>query len=65
MMDEKYDILKHPNLKFTADGSRELYLHGSTEHAIDWKTITLNEESSYELFSEEDLETIIQSKNTN
>lgn len=61
VMDEKYDILKHPNLKLTVDGGGEPYRHGSTENALDWKTVTLNEESDYELLSEEELEIVIQS----
>ena len=61
VMDEKYDILKHPNLKLTVDGGSEPYRHGNTENALDWKAVTLNEESDYELLSEEELETIIQS----
>jgi type IV secretion system protein VirD4 len=61
VMDEKYDILKHPNLKLTVDGGSEPYRHGSTENALDWKAVTLNEESDYELLSEEELEIVIQS----
>jgi type IV secretion system protein VirD4 len=61
VMDEKYDILKHPNLKLTVDGGSEPYRHGNTENAIDWKTVTLNENSDYELLSEEELETLMQS----
>jgi len=61
VMDEKYDILKHPNLKLTVDGGGEPYRHGSTENALDWKAVTLNEESDYELLSDEELEIVIQS----
>jgi type IV secretion system protein VirD4 len=61
VMDEKYDILKHPNLKLTVDGGSEPYRHGNTENALDWKAVTLNEESDYELLSEEELEIVIQS----
>jgi len=61
VMDEKYDILEHPNLKLTVDGGSEPYRHGSTENALDWKTVTLSEESDYELLSEEELEIVIQS----
>ena len=31
VIDEKYDILKHPNLKLTVDGGSGHYLHGGTE----------------------------------
>jgi len=61
IMDDKYDILKHPNLKLTVDGGSEPFRHGGTENAIDWKTVTLNENSDYELLSEEELETLMQS----
>lgn len=60
IMDDKYDILKHPNLKMTVDGGCEPFRHGGTENAIDWKAVTLNENSDYELLSEEELETLMQ-----
>ena len=34
IMDEKYDILKHPNVSLTTDGSAAPYEHGGTEHAV-------------------------------
>ena len=34
IMDEKYDLLKHPNVVFTTDGKGEPYLHGGTENAV-------------------------------
>ena len=34
LMDFKYDILKHPNVKYTTDGSGTPYLHGNTNSAI-------------------------------
>ena len=34
IMDEKYDILKHPNVSLTTDGSAAPYEHGGTENAI-------------------------------
>jgi len=61
VMDDKYDILKHPNLKLTVDGNSEAFRHGGTENALDWKTVTLNENSDYELLSEEELEALLQS----
>jgi len=33
VIDYKYDILKHPNLKYTADGKAKFYEHGGTERA--------------------------------
>ena len=61
IMDDKYDILKHPNLKLTVDGSSEPFRHGGVESALDWRTVLLNEESDYELLSEDELETLMQS----
>lgn len=58
IMDDKYDILKHPNLKLTVDGGSEPFRHGDTENAIDWKAVALNENSDYELLSEEELENL-------
>ncbi|TCX48953.1 VirD4-like conjugal transfer protein, CD1115 family [Dehalobacter sp. 14DCB1] len=57
IMDEKYDILKHSNLKLTVDGGGQPFQHGGTETALDWKAVVLNEKSDYELLSEEELET--------
>jgi type IV secretion system protein VirD4 len=32
--DEKFDILKHPNVRFTTDGGAKPYLHGGTGRAV-------------------------------
>jgi len=56
LMDRKYDILKHPNIKLSVDGGAETFRHGGTENALNWKTVTLDKESEYELLSEEELE---------
>ena len=61
VMDDKYDILKHPNLKLTVDGGDEPFRHGDTENALDWKEVALVKEGDYELLSEEELETLMQS----
>jgi type IV secretion system protein VirD4 len=58
VMDDKYDILKHPNLKLTVDGGGQPFRHGTTEHALDWKAVALKEDGDYELLSEEDLESL-------
>lgn len=56
IMDKKYDILKHPNVKYTKDGSGITYYHNEIRHTIDdWQNIMLSDEE-YELLSEEDLE---------
>lgn len=66
VMDFKYDILKHPNVRLTADGGRPPYVHGEPTQAvatlvfdgtIPKDAITLPSVStSYELLSNEDLE---------
>ncbi|EQB20438.1 TrsK-like protein [Dehalobacter sp. UNSWDHB] len=61
IMDDKYDILKHFNLKLTVDGGGQPFRHGGTETALDWKAVVLNKNSDYELLSEEELETQMQS----
>lgn len=56
IVDKKYDILKHPNVKHTKDGGGIAYCHNEIKHAIDdWQNIMLSDEE-YELLSEEDLE---------
>ena len=68
IMDEKYDILKHPNVSLTTDGSAAPYEHGGTEHAV--ATLSLagipaedipdmeETEPDYELLSDEDIEAL-------
>lgn len=68
VMDLKYDILKHPNVKLTADGGKPPYIHGEPTQAvatfvfggdIPKDAVALNPVStSYELLSDEDLEEI-------
>ena len=58
IQDDKFDILKHPNVKLTTDGSGKPFRHGGTEYALDWQAVVLNEDSDYELLSEEELETL-------
>ena len=66
VMDFKYDILKHPNVKLTADGGQPPYFHGEPTQAV--ATLVFDSDvpknavsvtavsTSYELLSEEDLE---------
>ena len=63
--DLKYDILKHPNLKFTSDGGEDAYRHG--EVTADVASIIVVDfdvepaivedviDSGYELLSEADI----------
>ena len=65
VMDEKYDILKHPNIALTEDGGAAPYEHGGTENAVATLSFagaaaeTLSELSEpipdYELLADEDL----------
>ena len=68
IMDEKYDILKHPNVALTTDGKAKPYQHGGTENAV--ATLSLagissavipdmeEPETDYELLSDEDIEAL-------
>lgn len=68
VMDFKYDILKHPNVKLTADGGQPPYIHGEPTQAV--ATLVFDSDipdnavsvkavsTSYELLSDEDLEEI-------
>jgi type IV secretion system protein VirD4 len=60
VQDDKYDILKHSNLKLTVDGGGQPFRHGGVESALDWKAVALNEDADYELLCEEELETLLQ-----
>lgn len=56
VFDKKFDILKHPNVKYTKDGLAKPYQHGVVKHFIeDWQNIMLSNQE-YELYSEEDIE---------
>ena len=71
VIDYKFDIMKHPNVKYTADGEGEFYEHGSTDKATatisllgleeikNTKEIKEVEEITYELLSEEEIENYI------
>lgn len=54
--DQKYDLLKHPNIKQTLDGGQEPYIHGQAHHFIDdWQNILLSD-NEYELLDQEETE---------
>lgn len=56
IFDKKYDILKHPNIQFTKDGSAKAYQHGVIRHNYkNWQDIQLSD-YEYELYSETDLQ---------
>ena len=66
ILDEKYDILKHPNVALTTDGKAKPYVHGGTEQSV--ATISFapagtaltgpaeESETMYELLSNEEME---------
>mgnify|MGYP002528084259 CR=1 FL=1 len=68
VMDEKYDILKHPNIALTEDGGAAPYEHGGTENAVATLSFAgaaaeaLSEPTDpipdYELLSDEDIEAL-------
>ena len=68
ILDEKYDILKHPNVALTTDGKAKPYEHGGTENAVATLSLTgipfdgipdLEEiQTDYELLSDEDIEAL-------
>ncbi len=58
VMDEKYDLLKHPKIALTTDGGAQPYEHGLAPLAFDPDTITLDDESYVVLSSDEILELI-------
>ena len=71
-MDEKYDLLKHPNVKYTTDGGAPAYSHGGTENAVADMVIgrltpgdlakIKEPETLCELLSDEDMKKIFQFK---
>ncbi len=56
VMDEKYDLMKHPNIALTTDGGSKPYEHGLAPFALDPETIILDDESYIVLSSDEILE---------
>lgn len=62
VQDDKYDILRHPNLRLTVDGGTPVYRHGVLSNALDWQTLLLQQNGDYELLSEEDLHATLQQK---
>ena len=70
--DKKYNILKHPNINFTADGKGKPYFHGNTDNAIATINIDLNlnkykfnkvkEINNYELISSENIDDYFKQK---
>lgn len=72
VMDEKFDILKHPNVALSTDGKGEPYRHGKVTEAVAAITLAdslegeitseLPDAQRFELLSNEDLEEIFKNK---
>ncbi|HOG02173.1 MAG TPA: TraM recognition domain-containing protein [Clostridia bacterium] len=74
IMDEKYDILRHPHVSHTTDGGGEAYRHGEVTQAVaslafvrptgDMPRLEplASGEITFELLSEEDMQALYQSK---
>lgn len=72
IMDLKYDILKHPNVALSADGKGKIYEHGNVRNDVasvayrfvyddnDEEGKADYPETTYELMSEEDLQTLFE-----
>lgn len=70
VMDLKYDLLKHPSIRFITDGGAEAYMHGEAKEAVaeflfqreiprDAVKLT-SVATSYELFSEENVTELLE-----
>ena len=74
ILDEKYDILKHPNVALTTDGKAPPYKHGNTDRAVAGVTAQRMSQKQkepepepegkplFELLSDEELETLFEPK---
>ncbi len=60
VQDGKYDILRHPNIKLTADGGMPPYIHGQIPLALDMDDILLDGDyADYEVVSDEEINKIL------
>lgn len=59
VMDEKYDLMKHPNIALSTDGGAAPYEHGLAPLAFDPETIILDDES-YVVLSSEEIQEILE-----
>lgn len=56
IIDKKYDLLKHPNIRLTRDGDAPIYKHGLDQHSNnDWYDMPLPE-GDYILLSNEEMD---------
>ena len=59
VMDEKYDLMKHPNIALSTDGGAAPYEHGLAPLAFDPETIILDDES-YVVLSSDEIQEILE-----
>ncbi len=60
VQDGKYDILRHPNIKLTADGGMSPYMHGQIPLALDMDDILLDGDyADFEVVSDEEINKIL------
>ena len=65
VQDDKYDILKHPNIALTVDGGAARYIHGIAPHAFDLEEIILDANfDDYEILSEVEVNQFYEMKET-
>lgn len=56
IQDEKYDILRHPNVKQTIDGGAPPYIHGQAPKAFELSDVLLDGDyDDYEVLSEDEI----------
>ena len=56
LIDNKFDLLKHPNISKTKDGGMPPYKHGRIVHTIEnWYDIPISDKE-YELLSDEEMD---------
>ena len=56
IMDKKYDIMKHPNIKYISDGGMPIYEHGKADLFIeDWQNILVSDQE-YEILSGDEMD---------
>lgn len=55
VIDSKYDILRHPNIKHSADGNGNFYRHGKVDLAIDWKHRHMPQGTDYVILTEDEI----------
>ena len=70
VFDLKYDILKHPNVRYTTDGKGSPYIHGLPDHsvveveitAIDSDTIIISDDDivDYDIISSAEIEDLLE-----